>query len=61
MTKIVMILSHPVNPDVRIEKEDEALVNNGYNGTILAWDTDGNKERLYNKKNDIESCQRSVS
>lgn len=56
-----MILSHPVNPDVRIEKEDEALVNNGYNGTILAWDTDGNKERLYNKKNDIESCQRSVS
>lgn len=46
MAKIVMIRSQPVNPDVRIEKEANALVKNGHNVSILAWDRDGSCSQM---------------
>ena len=41
--KIIMLRSHPVNPDVRIEKEAETLSNVGYEVLILGWARYGGK------------------
>ena len=35
--KVVMVRAHPVDPDVRIEKEAKALSKAGYDVTVLAW------------------------
>lgn len=35
---VLIIRSNPVNPDSRVEKEIRALIENGYNVTLLAWD-----------------------
>jgi len=35
--KVVMIRAHPVDPDVRIEKEAKTLSKSGYDVTVLAW------------------------
>ena len=40
--KILFIRSNPVNPDSRVEKEVKALLDNGHEVTILAWDRESN-------------------
>jgi len=36
-TRVVMVRAHPVDPDVRIEKEAKALSKAGYDVRVLAW------------------------
>ena len=36
-SRVVMVRAHPVDPDVRIEKEAKALSKAGYDVTVLAW------------------------
>lgn len=36
-SKVIMVRAHPVDPDVRIEKEAKALSKAGYDVTVLAW------------------------
>ena len=36
--KVLMIVSNEFNPDVRVDKEARALVEQGYEVTVLAWD-----------------------
>ncbi|WP_310829916.1 glycosyltransferase family 4 protein [Paenibacillus pedocola] len=36
--RIVFIRSNPVNPDPRVEKEVETLIEGGYDVTIIGWD-----------------------
>ncbi|MDI6917799.1 MAG: glycosyltransferase family 4 protein [Thermoplasmatales archaeon] len=38
MKKILMLLSNPFRPDVRVYKEAISLIENGYDVTIIAWD-----------------------
>lgn len=37
---VLFIRANPVKPDSRVEKEVEALVNHGYDVSVLAWDRD---------------------
>ena len=37
MTKVVMIHGNPLNPDSRLEKEAKALVDGGYDVSLLGW------------------------
>jgi len=39
--KVLMLLSNPFLPDPRVEKEAKALVGDGYNVAVLAWDRGG--------------------
>jgi len=48
--KIIMVRSHPVNPDVRLEKEAASLSNDGYEVLLFGWDRFGNSS-LREKKN----------
>lgn len=45
---VCIIRSNPVNPDSRVEKEAEALIEAGYSPQILCWD----RERSYKIKNE---------
>ncbi|MCK5547884.1 MAG: glycosyltransferase family 4 protein [Thermoplasmata archaeon] len=45
MPKVVMLLSNPFRPDVRVHKEARTLVKNGYDVEIIAWDRDGKYPR----------------
>ena len=51
--KICILRSNPVNPDSRVEKEAEALVEAGYDVDIFCWDRESNhkvvKEIVHNK------------
>ena len=56
--KIVMLLSNPFDPDVRVLKEAQSLVNNGFSVTVIAWD----REKKYPKFENVngifvERCQ----
>jgi glycosyltransferase involved in cell wall biosynthesis len=46
MPKVVMLLTNPFEPDVRVHKEAKALVEHGYDVEIIAWD----RKREYPKK-----------
>jgi glycosyltransferase involved in cell wall biosynthesis len=46
MSKVIMLLSNPFEPDVRVHKEAKALVENGYDVEIIAWD----RNRQYAKR-----------
>jgi glycosyltransferase involved in cell wall biosynthesis len=35
--KVIMVRSHPINPDARIEKEAHTIANAGYKVTLLGW------------------------
>jgi glycosyltransferase involved in cell wall biosynthesis len=41
MAKVVMLLSNAFRPDPRVYKEAKALVENGHDLEIIAWDRDG--------------------
>ena len=38
MKKILMLLSNPFRPDVRVYKEAISLIKGGYDVTVVAWD-----------------------
>lgn len=48
--KIIMVRAHPVNPDVRIEKEATSLSEAGYEVTILCWGRHGAKTQKLEKR-----------
>ena len=51
--KIVLLRSNPVNPDPPVEKMAEALLEMGYNVTILGWD----RSEKYKSKEDVITLQ----
>ena len=42
MKRVVLLRSNPVNPDPPVEKAALALLNAGYNVTIIGWDRNTN-------------------
>ena len=40
MPKVVMLVSNPFRPDVRVYKEAKTLVEKGYDVEVIAWDRD---------------------
>lgn len=51
MKKVFLIRSHPIDPDVRIEKEAKVLTNAGYSVTIIGWGRYGkNVSRVQQKE-----------
>ncbi len=50
--RVLMILSNEYRPDVRVEKEARALVDDGYDVTVLAWDR-GHKRPMEEAKDGI--------
>ncbi|MGD8979910.1 MAG: glycosyltransferase family 4 protein [candidate division WOR-3 bacterium] len=50
---IVMLLSNPFKPDLRVYREAKSLVDLGYNVTIVAWD----RECRYRTREDISGVQ----
>ncbi len=51
MKKVVIVRSNGVNPDSRVEKEANSLMNLGYKVTVLAWDRDENYKFRNSKLN----------
>ena len=49
MKRVILLRSNPVNPDPPVEKAALALLNAGYNVTIIGWDRDAD----YDLKKDI--------
>lgn len=45
---IFMLLSNPFEPDVRVLKEAQSLVNNGFSVTIVAWDREKKSPKFEN-------------
>jgi len=43
MPKVLMLLSNPFRPDVRVYKEAKTLMENGYMVEIIAWDRDAQR------------------
>ena len=44
---ILFIRDNPVNPDVRVEKEINSLIDAGYNVSILGWDKRKDQTEMY--------------
>lgn len=42
MPKVLFIRSNPVNPDSRVEKEVNSLIQSGYEVDVLGWDREAN-------------------
>lgn len=57
--RILFIRSNPVNPDSRVEKEANALVEAGYDVSIFAWDRDNNY-KIKEEKVDIFDNQCNI-
>lgn len=48
--KVVMVRAHPVDPDVRVEKEAKSLSEAGYTVTVLCWGRYGNNRLSIEKR-----------
>ena len=51
--RVMMLLSNPFRPDPRVHKEAKALVDAGYEVTIICWD----REQKYPKQETIDGIQ----
>lgn len=49
---VIMLLTNPCNPDVRVLKEAKYISEKGHQVTILCWDRDKNSTLLQNEKRD---------
>lgn len=55
--RVAMVRAHPVDPDVRIEKEAKALSKAGYDVTVLAWGRYGKKSLRKENRSSYTICR----
>src|SRR2546429_9208536 len=44
LSRVVMVVANPCDPDWRVMKEAQTLADVGFEVTIIAWDRDGTRE-----------------